>query len=102
MLAPVGKDLTTLLHLGEAGQPPLAQGDSPPLAGEYPTSLWAAGEVVPDRYEVVVGEEVVNGRYPLWIGLYDPDTLVRLPLSAAGERQPFDVFQIGTVIVHHP
>ncbi len=95
VLAPPGGDYTTLLHLALAGQPPLAQGDSPPLAGHYPTRVWAAGEVIVDQYEVTVPDGLENGRYPLWIGMYDPATLIRLPLTVNGQRQPDDVYKIG-------
>lgn len=101
-LAPPGGNFTTLLHLAQAGQPPLAQGDRPPLAGQYPTSLWAAGEVIEDQYALVVPAGLANGRYPLWIGMYDPATLVRLPLTINGVRQPHDVISIGEVRLGSP
>ncbi len=102
VLAPPGGDFTTLLHLAEAGQPPLAQGDRPPLAGQYPTRVWAAGEVVVDQYEVTVPVGVENGRFPLWIGMYDPNSLIRLPLTVNGQRQPNDVYKIGEVHIDTP
>ena len=43
VLEPPGRNLTTFIHLGDQNSPPLAQGDSPPLNGSYPTQLWAAG-----------------------------------------------------------
>ncbi|MBE2199288.1 MAG: DUF2142 domain-containing protein [Anaerolinea sp.] len=90
-----GSDFTTLIHLAMAGQPPLAQADGPPLGGDYPTGVWAAGEVIVDRYELTLPEEgVADGRYPIWIGMYD-HTLTRLPLTSNGARLAHDVYQIG-------
>ncbi len=102
VLAPLGSDYTTLLHLALPGQPPLAQGDSPPLAGQYPTRLWATGEVIVDQYTLVVPDGLTNGRYPLWLGLYDPQTLARLPVLVGGEKRPYDMLQIGTLVIHQP
>ncbi|MEZ4647093.1 MAG: DUF2142 domain-containing protein [Chloroflexota bacterium] len=94
-----GADFTTLIHLAAAGQPPLAQADSPPLGGSYPTHVWAAGEVIVDRYTLVVPPDGLrNGRYPIWLGMYDSN-LARLPLSSDGQRQPNDVFQIGWLTI---
>ncbi len=90
-------DFTTLLHLGQPDQTPLAVGDRPPLNGDYPTSAWAAGEIIADRYVLELPVDLGNGRFPLWIGMYDSDTIERVPLTSAGERQPRDVFLAGWV-----
>ena len=39
VINPPGMDLTTFVHLGDPQELPLAQGDSPPLGGDYPVSL---------------------------------------------------------------
>ena len=87
--------LTTLFHLGETGQPPLAVGDSQPLAGYYPTHLWQAAEVINDRYRLTIPVDLPDGRYPLWLGMYDSGNMTRLPMVAEGIRQPNDVYQVG-------
>lgn len=92
-------DYTTLIHLGEAGEPPLAVGDSPPLKARYPTRLWAAGELIDDHYMLTIPAALENGRYPLWIGMYDPQSFVRLPVFVDNEPQPNDVFQLGWITV---
>ena len=97
VLAPLEQHFTTLLHLAEAGQPPLAQGDSPPLNGNYPTQVWQTGEVINDYYQLQIPDGLPNGRYPLWIGLYDTETITRLPLTVDGQRQPHDMFKIGEI-----
>ncbi|MCA9934802.1 MAG: phospholipid carrier-dependent glycosyltransferase [Ardenticatenaceae bacterium] len=99
VFAPPGSDYTTLLHLAEAGQPPLAQGDRPPLNGDYPTHLWATEEVIQDQYEITIPAGLADGRYPLRIGLYDPTTLQRLPVSNDSQPQPDSTFLIETITV---
>lgn len=91
---------TTFVHLGDPQRPPLAQGDGPPLQGDYPTSWWEAGEVIlQDVYAFTLPEEIAPGRYPLQVGLYDPQSAQRLPLSVAGERQAHDAYRVGWVTV---
>jgi hypothetical protein len=90
-------DFTVLVHLGQPDEPPLATGDRPPLNGDYPTSAWAAGEVIDDAFTLVIPPETAPGRYPVWLGMYDPKTFRRLPVTLDGEAQPFDVYLAGWV-----
>lgn len=90
-------DLTTLVHLGQPDQPPLAVGDRPPLNGDYPTRAWARGEVIHDTYELQLPVDLRSGRYPVWLGMYDSETIVRQPVTINGERQPYDVYLAGWV-----
>ncbi|MCB8943916.1 MAG: DUF2142 domain-containing protein [Ardenticatenaceae bacterium] len=98
VLAALGGDFTTFVHLAEAGQPPLATGDGVPGNGRYPTRVWAAGEVVEDVYSFVVPGGV-DGRYPVWLGMYDPVSGGRLPLTVNGERQPNEAYLVGWVMI---
>ena len=99
VLAAPNRDLTTLVHLAESDQPPLATGDSPPLNGRYPTHVWAPGEVIEDRYTLTIPADLPPGNYPLWIGLYDSETIVPLPVMRDGEVLPNGRFPIGTLAV---
>lgn len=97
VLAPTGRALTTYVHLGQPTEEPLAVGDSLPLDGMYPTSWWAAGEVFTDTYHLALPADLPPGRYPLWIGMYDPAG--RMPLFVNGERQPTDGYSPGWLTV---
>ncbi len=90
---------TTLFHLGSADKPPLATGDQPPLGGQYPTNVWAVGEVIEDSYQLTIPPDLPNGRYPLWLGMYDPITNTRLPLTINNQPQPNQVYLMGWVEV---
>jgi hypothetical protein len=89
------RDLTTFVHLGDPSQKPLAQGDSPPLGGDYPTGLWSEGEVIDDEYSLAIPADLPAGRYPVHIGLYDPVSGARWPLTVDDERQPNDAYLVG-------
>lgn len=93
--APPGVDLTTFVHLGDPREQPLAQGDSPPLHGDYPTSLWAANEVIGDSYNLTIPDNLPPSRYPIYIGMYDPSTGLRRPLFVDGQQQPNNAFFVG-------
>jgi hypothetical protein len=72
-----GADYTTFLHLRDAANKNVAQKDSPPAAGRYPTSLWDAGEVIVDEITLPLAE-VTPGRYTPVVGLYNLATGERL------------------------
>ena len=102
VIAPPQVAWTTLVHLGPANEIPLATGDSPPLAGSYPTRVWAAGQRFSDQYQLTLPEDLAAGSYPLWLGMYTSDSIERLPLTVAGEQQPNNVLQIGIIEVVAP
>jgi hypothetical protein len=61
-----------------------------PQEGRYPTSRWAEGEVVSDPIILTLAD-VPLGRYRLAVGIYDPETVDRLPaVDAAGRPVPDD------------
>ncbi|MCP4417702.1 MAG: hypothetical protein GY805_13850 [Chloroflexi bacterium] len=93
------QDFATLIHLALADQAPLAQGDAHPRSGSYPTRIWVDGEVIEDQYTLIIPSDLPNGCYPLWIGMYQPETFTRLPLTVDGQQQPNDVYQIGEICV---
>jgi hypothetical protein len=76
----VTDDYVVFVHLLD-GQERLAWGaDGPPLGGLYPTSAWEPGRVVVDPRQLAL-DELLPGSYLLAVGLYNPDTLVRLPVT---------------------
>ncbi|MCO5188844.1 MAG: glycosyltransferase family 39 protein [Anaerolineae bacterium] len=97
--APVERHYTTLIHVLDKDGNLVAQGDSPPRGGDYPTTLWAAGERFGDQYAVMLPETIAPGNYTVWIGMYDTETVTRLPLVRGDERMVDDVLQIGRIIV---
>ena len=98
--APPGHSLSVFVHLvGEEGPPP-AQGDGPPLGGDYPTDLWVAGEVIADERAVALPGDLPPGHYTLLVGLYSLQTGERLPtFDEQGTRLPADAIPLGAVEV---
>ena len=69
-LAPVRADYTVFVHLLAPDDQIWGQGDGPPLAGYYPTSLWDPGEIVVDERQVNIAANAPAGTYRLAVGLY--------------------------------
>jgi uncharacterized membrane protein len=86
----IATDYTVFVHVvGEAapgGARMWAQRDAQPESGAYPTRRWQGGEVVADRERVEVPLDMPAGSYDLVVGLYDPQTGLRLPVLDADGR----------------
>ncbi len=67
------------------------QNDSAPDRGQYPTHLWQPGEVVVEDITLPLRPDRPAGRYTLHIGLYHPDTGMRLPLTGDGDHLEIEV-----------
>lgn len=79
-------DYTTFLHLRDAVNETVAQKDSPPAEGRYPTALWEAGEIIVDEITLPLAG-LPPGEYTPVVGLYEFATGSRLatPGQAANE-----------------
>ena len=94
---------TVFCHLLSSSGDLVAQRDGPPIYGVRPTSSWRAGEVIEDGHDIFLSEDVPVGGYELSVGMYDPETMQRLPVySPAGQRVPADRIVLGDVHVQAP
>lgn len=93
---PVG-NYTVFVHLlseGNDQEQPLAQHDSPPRYGRYPTSAWQAGDVIPDVHVLEVPALDAGIPLRLLVGMYSPDTMERLPVTGPDGRMPDDLIPL--------
>ncbi len=76
LLAPQsGLSLTGSVHLtARRGERPVTQQDRPVLNEYWPLARLPVGEVLPNRYELVVPPDLPPGTYHLFALLYDPAT----------------------------
>lgn len=85
------------------GRPVLAQDDSQPVNGSYPTAAWAPNQLVSDTHWVPFSGDVPAGTYELRIGMYPqgaPELERRLPVTDAGEVEAkLNSLVVGTVEV---
>lgn len=87
-LAVVETDYTVFVHLRDSDGHTVAQYDSQPLAGAYPTGQWQPGETITDPITLALPADLPRGTYTLWAGLYNLETLARLPVvnDTSGEN----------------
>jgi 4-amino-4-deoxy-L-arabinose transferase-like glycosyltransferase len=89
--APVEKSYTVFVHLLDVNGQIQGQRDTPPLDGDAPTSGWVVGQVVADGYAIPVYESAQPGRLDIEVGMYEPKTITRLPITdATGYSLPED------------
>jgi len=85
---------TIFVHLADVAGRPVAQHDSQPRDGAFPTTRWAAGEIVDDTLQLTAPAGTPPGRYQLLVGAYQQPSLRRLPANTGG-----DAYQLAEVEV---
>jgi hypothetical protein len=88
------QDYTVFVHLLDATGQLVAQADARPRSGAYPTSAWAAGDVIPDDHVLSLPTNLAPGRYTIRMGLYLSPNGPRLPLKPAGDAFTLGVMQV--------
>jgi hypothetical protein len=77
-LKAMDKDYTVFIHLVDPLDHIWGQRDNPPVDGFYPTTLWEAGEIVRDQYDLNISPDAPPGEYQIEIGMYLAETGERL------------------------
>ena len=90
-LRPVDQSYHVFVHLLDERGAIVAQKDGQPVQWTRPTNSWQPGEQIADRYGILLSETFVPGRYQLAVGLYDPVTGQRLPVSAGPSSYALDL-----------
>jgi len=84
--------------VGPDGPVPIAQQDVQPVNGLRPTYTWLPGEPILDLHAVNLPPSLAHRTQPITldvlVGLYDADTLVRVPVDSGG-----DSVRIGQVML---
>lgn len=81
---------TLFVHALDSAGNLIAQADTEPLGGQYPTSIWDAGERVTLDVPLALPPETASVR----LGWYRWDTGARLPATEAGRRLPEDALPL--------
>jgi 4-amino-4-deoxy-L-arabinose transferase-like glycosyltransferase len=98
-----GDDYVVFVHLMDELDQPVAQADGPPDKGNYPTTMWEAGEQIKDEHPISIGGDVSPGRYRLGVGLYRPATGERISaFDALGNPLPAETVVLTHVYVSGP
>jgi hypothetical protein len=82
VLEPMTADYMIFVHAEDAdGRVDRINADHAPLGGMRPTSTWKVGEVLPDEFSIYVPPGMPVRGLNLLMGLWDPKTDARLPLT---------------------
>jgi hypothetical protein len=99
-LAADPSDPTVFVQLLDDAGRPVATADGQPVGGQYPTSLWQTGEIVPDEHRILLPATVPDGRYRLVLGWYNLSSGQRHGArDAEGRAWPDNAAVLGTVVV---
>ncbi len=91
VLQALPEDYTVFAHLLAADGAQIGQGDSPPFAGDYPTSAWRPGEAFVEERSLQLEGDAGTRAAMLALGMYRLSDGTRLPVvDANAQRQPGD------------
>lgn len=76
-------DYTVFVHLLDERGNLVAQDDTQPCGGRYPSSLWQRQEQIRDEHVVEIPEDAAPGSYELQVGLYRLEDGQRLAVSSS-------------------
>jgi hypothetical protein len=93
----VADNLFVFVHLIAEDGSIITQEDRVPGNMLRPTSGWREGEIITDTFTLTLPENAASGNYQIVIGFYNPDSGVRLPVTAKDEPQPHDQLTLTAV-----
>jgi len=98
-LGEIGTSYTVFNHLLDLQGRVQGQSDGIPGSGHILTTEWYPGEIIVDRYYVVLDPEAPPGEYALEVGMYDWMTLERLPVYDRSGGSLGDPILLGPIRV---
>lgn len=99
----VDADNHVFVHLIDEGGSIIAQHDGVPALDRRPTWNWLPDEIIADIHPIMIPISSEKGSYTLSVGMYDYDTLARLPaVGENGERYLDDRIQLQPIEILPP
>lgn len=96
---PFANDFYIFVHLVDANGGVPTQRDAPPWQGRFPTSSWRAGTLVVDRNDVYLPPGLAPGEYKVVVGMFDPASFARPPVTIDGAPVPLGEYEVATITV---
>jgi len=97
--APIELDFTVFVQLVDRNNAILAQGDSKPQRGFYPTPSWQPGEQIVDAYTLSLPGDIPPGSYDIILGFYEADNGARLQVLDEAGQYKSDHVRLSDVAV---
>jgi hypothetical protein len=97
---PIAEDYHVFVHL-EGGSPPgiWGQADGRPVCWTYPTFDWRPGQIIADQHAIIINPDTPPGEYPILVGMYLPDTGVRLDVLDEEGKPVTNFVKLTTVSI---
>lgn len=92
---PVQDSFIVFTHIVDEQGNLVAQRDSIPGNGLLPLNSWAVGEIITDQFAITPVDALVQGRYQVRVGLYEPNSGLRLRVTSASGDEPADYVVVG-------
>lgn len=90
-------DYTVFVHIFDSQGKRVAQADSPPMNGDWLTSMWQVNRIVIDPHTFTLP----LGQYTIRVGMYDPQTVEPLPaFRPDGSEWNDRAIEVGKVMVN--
>lgn len=80
----------------------IAQQDHWPQAGRFPTSKWTTGDIIRERYVLVLPGSLAAGKYQVRVGWFDPSRGLCLPILNPTASDEADRATVAEVEVRSP
>jgi hypothetical protein len=91
-------DYKVFVHLRDSANNIVVQMDNKPANWTYPTLLWEPGQYIYDQHSIELSDNVRRGNYYVYTGLYDAQTLQRLPIiDTLGHRLIDDEISLSEI-----
>jgi mannosyltransferase len=94
-LAPPGRDYKVFAHAVDGQGRLVAQSDSPPVGGFRPTGSWLPGDVVEDRFAILLPATPADQGLALRVGLYGAEDGRRLAATDATGKPMGDLVTVS-------
>jgi len=91
----VSENYMVFAHLLDEQGQIVAQNDAFPRAGAYPVPWWQPGESIEDSHALVLPPDLPTGLYQLVVGLYQPDSGLRLPMRDASDSYRVEQLEVN-------
>jgi hypothetical protein len=98
-LAPMDTSYTVFVHVIDEEGAKAGQVDRIPCDGGCPTATWRTGDLMGERYDLVIDADAQPGRYRIVSGMYDLATMENLPWLNAQGGSMGNTLVLGTVEV---
>jgi len=99
---PLATDLQVSVHITDSAGQVVAQQEHQPQGGWFPASKWTAGDIVGDRYVLVLPGSLPGGKYQIWIGWFDSLRRQRLSILDPTASDKADYAKIAEIDARPP